>query len=172
MSNETNGAQEALNKVKKAADKLLVPSVDEKGRQQMRPKVDADYLKWIRNTANDYQILELRNELRAHRANQDVYDQNAEQHEVLRKEAGLLLRMVGYLIHVNEAFRPDNEDQIAEIMEDSTQAQENILPHEELVAIVRMGGDELNSIVGLRSHIATTDDGSEWIIAMTREKGD
>lgn len=56
---------------------------------------DADYLRWVRNTANDRQLISIRDERRSAIAD---LEECQKAHEDLRKQMTTLLRAVGYLI--------------------------------------------------------------------------
>lgn len=141
---------------------------NEAPKRDVLKREDAQFLQWARISASNKELLRMRDELVVHRDNEEINRHNVEQHERLQREAELLLRIVGYLILNNEAYKPQSPEDVEKLRVDAPDAVEANPDPAAVERIVRMGSRELNEVVGYRNHISTDSTASEWIFQMTK----
>lgn len=146
-----------------------------RGKGNILNKNDADYLSWMRLGANNKQILELRDELRYWREAAEEINHNMETHELLKQEAQVILRMLGYYFHYApftnvESVEEVNGMTVEDLRVNSKQARDNIPDPSMVTSIDLLDQDDLNKIGGMRFFVAATDDGLTWVLQM--EKGE
>lgn len=122
--------------------------------RQITSLYDAGYLKWARLTANDTQLLSLRDELRMHRENAEVHQQNIEAHETLKQEMLLVMRMLThFMVQYQRELGPPVD-------------VKELSAGNDLVAQFQLTQADLNEIGGMLLSFDTTPDDTAWIVTV------
>lgn len=124
---------------------------------------DSDYLSWMRLGATDKHLLEFRNELRMHRMNAEVNEQNIQAHDMLKEEMLLVMRMLTYFM---VKYRKAEEVSWYESTGEEFENNEG----DEIVAQYQLTQADLNTIGGLILGFEVTPDDKAWIVTVKEEE--
>jgi hypothetical protein len=142
-------ASRGEKKARERAKELWTPNgkTAKRNRRKILEATDVNYLHWIRKTANDAQILELRDEVRFWRQNQPIIEHNAHQHELMKREAKLALTLAAVLV-----LR----------MAQSSESPGFAEAHEEVT------NEDVEDMAGWEFKVDANADDTGWILSMMR----
>lgn len=160
MSKSNNGSNGREKKLAVVTEK----NANQLEREAAKIRMDANYIKWMRTAANDRQILELRDELRIHR-------ENVQAQQKLAQEADLLLLWVNYLVMMNLNLRVGSAEEARELRQNSKKAREEQPDDGGVDAICILSMEDLQAVMrGRKADVSTSDDGSQWIIQISKPR--